>query len=288
MTLQRVMSPSPIFWITTGMRPATPVIITVSDATIAVAPAVPAAAKAVKPTANADNPIPAANNPAPIAKTPTPINANAPLNPKIVGTSGVRTAPAIPRTVNAPAIDTSPLAIDSQLIAPKILRTGVNMANAEAVTSIAAEPPRVPFIRLRPIASSARARPIVTRPFAICSHVNPPILPRASATISKEAATITNPVPIPTIFLGISFVAIATSAKAPPIETKPLAICSQENLLKSDIVEANIFMAAAISIKARPEEITCFALPVSFVKAATSRRSAPTLVRPLPISRHSI
>ena len=252
------------------------------------APAAPEAAKAVNPTAKAERPVPAANKPAPTVRTPTPMSANAPLNPKIVGTSGVRTAPATPRTVNAPAIVTSPFAMETQLIAPKILRTGVKTAKAVAATSTAAAPPRVPLIKFSPTASSAKATPIVTSPLAICSHEKFPIFPRTFAITSRAAPTITRPVPIPTIFLGISFVAIATSAKAPPIETNPLAICSHENFAKSDIAEANIFIAAAISIRARPEEITCFAFPVRFVNAAISRRSAPTEVRPLLISLHSI
>ena len=287
-TRQNAIIPSPIFSSTAGISAATPVMITVRDATIAVAPAAPAAAKAVNPTAKADNPVPAANSPAPIARTPTPMSAKAPLNPRIVGTSGVRTAPATPRTAKAPAIVTNPFAMEIQLIAPRTERTGVNTAKAAAATSIAAEPPSVPFIKFSPTASSANATPIVTSPLAICSHEKLPIFPRTFATISRAAPTITKPVPIPTMFLGISFVAIATSAKAPPIETNPLAICSHENFAKSDIAEANIFIAAAISISARPEETTCFAFPVRLVNAATSRRSAPTAARPLPISSHFI
>ena len=164
-----------------------------------------------------------------MARTPTPIRAKAPLNPKIVGTSGVRTAPATPRTVKAPAMVTKPFAMDTQLIAPRTERTGVNTAKAAAATSIAAEPLRVPFIKFKPTASSVKATPIVTRPFAICSHEKFPILPRECATISSAAPTITSPVPIPTIFFGISFVAMATSAKAPPMAVKPFPICSHEN-----------------------------------------------------------
>ena len=287
-TLQSSTIASPILATIAGISPATPVITTVKPATTAVAPAVRAAAKAVNPTANADKPIPAAKSPAPIATTPTPIRANAPLNARIVPTNGVRTAPATPITVNAPATVIKPFAMLPQLIAPKTLRTGVKTAKAVAATSIAAEPANVPFIRLRPIANSAKAPPIAISPLAISSHEDLPILPKASATISRAAPTTIRPAPMPTMFLGIKFVAIATSAKAPPIATSPLAISFHENLAKSLIADANIFIAAAISTRASPEDITCFAFPVSFVNAAISRSNAPIAVRPFPISPHFI
>ena len=176
------------------------------------------------PTAIADSPAPAARRPAPIAAVPTPISANAPASARIVGTRGVSTRPATPITVNAPAIVTSPLAMLSQLIEPRASSTGVRIASAPAATSMAAEPGKVPFITFRPMASSARAPPIVTSPFAISSQVIPPIFPRAFATISSAAPTAIRPTPTLIVFFGITFIAIATSANAPPIATSPLAI----------------------------------------------------------------
>ena len=263
-----------------------PVMITVKEATIAVAPAVPAAANAVTPTARADNPAPASAKPAPIPRTDTPINANAPLRPRIVGTRGVSTRPATPITVNAPANATRPLAIASQLIAPRILSTGVSTSNADAATSIAAEPARVPVIALRPIARIAIAPPRVTRPLAISSQVIPLILLRASAIITSAPATAIRPVPIPIMFLGMKLTATVTAVRAPAIATSPFAISSQDSEEKSCTAEANIFIKAAIAINAMPVDITCLAFPVRLVKSVISASNAPTATSPLAISPH--
>ena len=263
-------------------------MITVKEATIAVAPAVPAAARAVKPTAKADKPAPARARPAPIPRTDTPIRANAPLRPRIVGTRGVSTRPATPMTVKAPARATRPLAMASQLIAPRILSTGVNTSRAEAATSIAAEPARVPVITFKPTARIAIAPLRVTRPLAISSQDILPILLSAFAIMTRAADTAIRPVPIPTMFLGMKFTATVTAVSAPAIETRPLAISSQDIEPKSLIADARIFIAAAISINAKPVEITCLAFPVRFVKRAISASNAPTDTRPLAISSQSI
>ena len=255
---------------------------------MAVAPAVPAAARAVRPTAKADNPAPARAKPAPIPRTDTPIRANAPLRPRIVGTSGVSTRPATPITANAPARATRPLAIASQLIAPRILSTGVITSRAEAATSIAAEPARVPVIAFKPTARIAIAPPRVIRPLAISSQDIPPILLSAFAMMTRAADTAIRPVPIPTMFLGIKFTATVTAVRAPAIATRPLAISSQDIEPKSPTADAKIFIAAAISINAKPVEMTCLAFPVRFVNRATSANKAPTDTSPLAISSQSI
>src|SRR5574344_1198393 len=287
-TLQNSIVASPIFAATVGIRLAIPVIIIVNEATIAVAPAAPAVAKAVKPIANADNPAPAANNPAPIPRTPRPIKVNAPANPRIAGTRGVNTKPATPRTANAPAIDTRPFAMDSQLIAPKILRTGVNTAKAAAATSIAADPAKVPFITLRPIANIAIDPPKTVNPLAISSQLILPILSRADAMITSAVDTTIKPTPISTIFLGMKLTAKVTAANAPAIPTKAFPRSSHVIEAKSLAAEANIFIAAEIAIKAIPVEITFFALPVSFVNIVISNSNAPILDNPFARSSHFI
>ena len=287
-TLQNSTIASPILATMAGISSAIPVMITVRDATIAVAPAVPAAANAVTPTAKADRPAPARAKPAPIPTTDTPISANAPLKPRIVGTRGVRTRPATPITVNAPARATSPLAIAVQLIAPRMLSTGVMTSNALAATNIAADPASVPVIAFKPIARIAIAPPRVTKPLAISSQVIPLILLRASAITTKAAATAIRPVPIPTIFLGMKLTAIVTAVSAPAIATSPLAISSQDIEPKSCTAEANIFIEAAIAIKATPVDITCLAFPVRFVKSVISASNAPTETNPFAISSHSM
>ena len=265
-----------------------PVIMTVSDATIAVAPAVPAAANAVKPTAIVDRPAPAANNPPPIPRTATPSNAIAALSPKIAGTRGVRTAPAIPITVKAPARATSPFAIASQLIAPRILRTGASTAKAEAATIIAAEPDNVPVIAFNPIAIMAMEPPSVVNPFATPSHSILPILPRALAMIRRAVETAIRPVPMPTMFLGISLTAIVTAVKAPAIPVSPIASSFHCIVEKSFTAKANIFIAAPIATSATPVEITFFAFPVRFVKTVISANKIAIELSPFPISPHFI
>ena len=263
-------------------------MITVKDATIAVAPAVPAAANAVSPTAKADKPAPARANPAPIPRTDTPIRAKAPLNPKRVGTRGVRTNPATPITVNAPAKATRPLTMAPQLIAPKILSTGVITNNAEAATNMAAEPARVPVIAFKPTARIVIEPPRVIRPLAIASQLIPPILSMAFAIITRAVDIAISPVPIPIIFLGMKLTAIVTAVKEPAKAISPFAISPQDIVEKSLIDEANIFIAEPIAIKAIPVEITCLALPVRFVKSVISVSKAPIDKRPFPISPHFI
>ena len=77
---------------------------------------------------------------------------------------------------------------------------------------------------------------------------------------------------------------LLAEVETPPIAIRPFAISEPLILPKSDIADANIFIAAAISIKARPVEITCLASPVSLVNAVISSRSAAIDVRPLVIS----
>ena len=224
--LQNATMPCPICPIIVGISPAIPVTITVSAATIAVAPAAPAAANAVNPTASAESPAPAASKPAPNARTPMPIKASAPDKARIVGTNGVRTAPATPRIVNAPAKVMRAFAIDATDIAPKTPRTGARTANAADATSNAAEPASVPFIKLRLMVNSPKATPRTVRPLTISSHCILPNLLIQFAIISNAAPTTTNPTPTPKVFLGINFNAAVTSRSATPIAVSPLPISS--------------------------------------------------------------
>ena len=241
-------------------------------------------ARAVMPTAMADRPVPTRSRPAPTPATPTPIRAKAPPRPRIVGSSGVSSAPAVPMTAKAPATVTSPLAMASQLMLPSVTSTGVSTASAAAATSMAAEPPNVPFMKFRPTASSARAPPMVTRLFATASQLMPPMDRMASAMMFSAAPTAIRPAPMVTMFRGIKRMATATSARAPPIASKPLPISARDIRPKSAIAEANIFMAAPISIMARPVEISPCAFPVSFVNAVISKRTAPTELSPFTSS----
>ena len=89
--------PSPTASITPTMTPLT--IATRLEIT-----SVNELAKVVTPADTAVNPRPKANKPVPAASIPMPIRVNAPASPNIAGIIGARTYPAIPMTVNAPAI----------------------------------------------------------------------------------------------------------------------------------------------------------------------------------------
>lgn len=125
---------------------------------------------------------------------------------------------------------------------------------------------------------------MATRLFAMASQLMPPIFPRASAKTFSAAPTVTSPAPVVIKFFGMAFMAIATSAKAPPMASKPFPISAKNMPPKSAIAEANIFMAAPISIMARPVEISPCAFPVSFVNAVISKRTAPTELSPFTSS----
>ena len=284
MTCAKATTASPSFSAMAGISAAMPVMIEVRPATIMATPAPREVARAVMPTAMADRPVPTRSRPAPTPATPTPIRAKAPPRPRIVGSSGVSSAPAVPMTAKAPATVTSPLAMASQLMLPSVTSTGVSTASAAAATSMAAEPPNVPFMKFRPTASSARAPPMVTRLFATASQLMPPMDRMASAMMFSAAPTAIRPAPMVTMFRGIKRMATATSARAPPIASKPLPISARDIRPKSAIAEANIFMAAPISIMAAPVVISPLALPASLVKAVISSRTAPMALSPLTSS----
>ena len=255
-TLQNSTIASPILATIAGIRAATPVMITVKEATMAVAPAVPAVARAVKPTAKANKPAPARASPAPIPTTATPISASEPLKARMEGTNGVNTAPATPRITNAPARVTRPFTMELQLIAPRIANTGVSTKSALAATSRAAEPARVPVMVFNPMARIVIAPPRVIRPFATCSQLRFPIFSRAVERTTSAAETITKPAPIPAILFGMNLTATVIAASAPAIAVRPRAISPHCMVEKSLTAEARIFIAAAMAINATPVEMT--------------------------------
>ena len=247
-----------------------------------------AVANAVKPIANAESPVPASTSPAPIPKIAAPIKAIAPLKPRMAGTNGARTNPATPIIAKAPARAISPLAIDSQLIAPRTERAGVRTRMAAAATSKAAEPERVPFMAFKPMARIVTAPPRVTRPFAISSQVKEPIFSIAVAMTTNAVATAIKPTPTETMFLGMNLTAVIVTVNAPAMATRPRAISSHRIPEKSSQAEANIFIAAPMAIKAIPVDTTFLAFPVSLVNSVISVRRIAIELRPFPISSHRI
>ena len=144
--------------------------------------------------------------------------------------------------MNAPANAIKPFPIDGKLIEPRISITGTIVARAPAATTKAADPARVPFIKLRATVSSASATPMATVPLPISVRLIPPSFPKALAKTIKAAETATKPTPIPIMFLGIKLTATVTSVKAPAIAVSPLTISSHCIFPKSLSADANIFM----------------------------------------------
>ena len=166
------------------------------------------------------------------------------------------TAPATPRTANAPAKVTRPLTMELQLIAPRIANTEVSTKSALAATSRAAEPARVPVMVFNPMARIVIAPPRVIRPFATCSQLRFPIFSRAVERTTSAGETITKPAPIPAILFGMNLTATVIAASAPAIAVRPRAISPHCMVEKSLTAEARIFIAAAMAINATPVEMT--------------------------------
>ena len=81
---------------------------------------------------------------------------------------------------------------------------------------------------------------------------------------------------------------MATSARAAPIAESPMPSRPKSMPPKELTAKANIFIAAAISIIAKPEATECFAFPAKFVNNDTSASSPPIPARPFPICPRSI
>ena len=96
----------------------------------------------------------------------------------MAGTTGVKTAPAIPMTANAPAIVRSPLTILSQLILPRVVITGRNTLRAAAITSNEAADLIIPLDK-----PANNANPDAS---ANIPAIATPALPRASHSIEPN------------------------------------------------------------------------------------------------------
>ena len=203
------INPSPIASITPTITPLT--IATRLEITSVNEPA-----KVVIPADTAVNPRPKANKPVPAASIPMPIRVNAPESPNITGIIGARTYPAMPMTVNAPAIEINPLAIPSQLSEAKLFMTEAKIFMDTDSTKSAAlvlrrpldalelKKPSLSFINIdeeppmilvnAPIISKilAIADPALDRPSQLISANDS----AAEANIFIEAAIITRPAPV--------------------------------------------------------------------------------------------
>ena len=164
-----------------------------------------------------------ARMPTPTSVQPAPNTSMATLNLSNVPIIGFKTFAATPRTTNTPAKAASPVTTSPIRILPRVLRIGVNAANAIAATKSAADAPKVPFMRFSPPANIPIAPPRVINPLAISVHVIPPMLLRAFPIMAIAVDTPISPIALDIIPLGSKRMAAHMPAIATPIDTSPLA-----------------------------------------------------------------
>ena len=149
-------------------------------------PAVPATPKAVKP---ADR----AKTPPPISVTATPNNVIDPANANIAGVTGANSIAAPPITANVPARVIKPVAISCQVIPPSTVNTGVNIANAPAITNKAAAPPKAPCTNCSATVMIVKAPLHCNETLSYFSPGHFPMFSIAFANINIAAPSIVNP-----------------------------------------------------------------------------------------------
>ena len=150
-----------------GTSPKIPVVITPSPATRAVAPVMTLADNIENPTAMVVNPIP-------MPTVAAANKANAPANPRRVGTRGFNINPAAPNTANVDpsVINDCTMAFASMF--PSDSSTGTKIRSAATATKSAEAPFLDPFIAFSPIENSSNDVPMTVRPFPIAVQLMPP------------------------------------------------------------------------------------------------------------------
>ena len=212
-----------------------------ADSLIADAPS-PPNVKLVIPEANEDN---SPSNPSG-TETPAHFLIDSASTPKGSATAAIDNDPNIDKVLANPPtaispraspIAVRPISISSHDIEPNFFNASAKSPNPCTAMSmdpppmIDAKPPRVPRTP-DIVATSAKAPPIPTRPCAISSHDIEPKLPNAldksprlctPKRILPEPKRPDNPANVPS-----TPDIVATSAKAPPIPTRPCAISSHD------------------------------------------------------------
>ncbi len=241
-----------------------------------------------RPAASAVRPVVAIIMPAPTSAQLTPKSDIAPERAMIVPITGFMSFAAIEIVTSVAASAAIDVTISFTDIPPRIFSTGTSIEiPADTAIRDTAAPP-VPFIARSPIARMPNEPPITVILRAISGHDIELLLINAFVSAFTAAETIKIPAPITIMFFGIILVVAATEISAHAIPAKPFPSCSQPSPPRSVTEDANIFIAAPIAISATPVDIKCFALPVSFVKAEISSKSAPIEARPFAISFHDI
>ena len=247
------------------------------DSTASTNTAIPA----VPVTANAASAVENNNKPAAQANTPIPRSVTAAANPNIAGITGDSKAAAPPITKNIPANARRALPISVNFIPPNVLRTGTNIANEAAITSIATEPLVVPLIAFNANVIISKEPAKVTSPFPISSQPMLPMFVTALPIISNAAPTNTSPVAITAVDLGKSLIAAMTRTSEPAIVASPFPICSQLILPMFSTAFENISIAAPRITIPAAVDMTCFESPVSFTNTPKATRTPATASNPL-------
>ena len=196
-------------------------------------------------------------------------------------------------STRAPPIPTRPRLTSSQDIFPNLL-SALAMGNRDfPMTETATAPttldkpaslPRVP----ETTATSVRAPPIATRPRLTSSQDIEPNIFRASAILLSDCTAI-NKEALPTmdffpLNLSRRYNVPTSSARAPPIATRPRAISSQERPANLDKAFANVLQDCANTTMATVdfnETLTPSITSRAFINIAIP---APRLMRPLATS----
>ena len=136
------------------------------------------ATNAVAPVAaladSIENPAAMAVNPIPMPMVDAANKANAPANPRSVGTNGFKTNPATPNTANVdPSVINDCIMVFISMF-PSDSNTGTKTRSAATVTKSAAAPFLDPFIAFSPIANSSNDVPMTVRPLPIAGQLIPP------------------------------------------------------------------------------------------------------------------
>ena len=187
----------------------------------------------------------------------------------------------------ATPIATNPRPICSQDISPNLTKASANLFKPNIIILIVALPKRpVHFpnlvIALENLDTSSKATPIATNPRVICSQDMAPNLAKASANLLSPNTIISIDIAFNNPnFLFKYLVTATSSAKAPPIAAKPLAIEPQvisPNFLRASPKILQALAKAIIDILVRKG---IFILSIAFMPLTNINNPAPTPTMPL-------
>ena len=165
---------------------------------------------------------------------------------------------------------------------PSTFNTGVNKANAPAITNKAAAPPKAPCTNCSATVMIVKAPPIVMRPLAISPQVICPMFSIAFANINIAAPSIVNPTAVDMNLVAspVIFINIPSSANTTPTPINPCIIVPVSNSPNFLTADDNITSAVAKAIIPSPFNSPIPSRSVTFINRANSVNRTPTPIRP--------